>query len=126
MTGKSELRQRHPLKMRLAVLATAGLATAFVSKSGPAPAVVRAPAQTAMQMKLYDWKRREAADPLAEPDGLALRAAEEHVHQVHLPVPGVHVDERHPLERAVVAVRLPLLEAHLAVLVQVRVREEER
>merc|ERR1719258_597009 len=62
MTGKSELRQRHPLKMRLAVLATAGLATAFVSKSGPAPAVVRAPAQTAMQMKLYDWKRREAAE----------------------------------------------------------------
>ena len=48
--------------MRLAVLATAGLATAFVSKSGPAPAVVRAPAQTAMQMKLYDWKRREAAE----------------------------------------------------------------
>ena len=47
---------------RLALLATAGLATAFVSKSGPAPAVVRAPAQTAMQMKLYDWKRREAAE----------------------------------------------------------------
>ena len=48
--------------VRLALLATAGLATAFVSKSGPAPAVVRAPAQTAMQMKLYDWKRREAAE----------------------------------------------------------------
>ena len=48
---------------RLALLATAGLAAAFVSKSGPrAAAVVRAPAQTAMQMKLYDWKRREAAE----------------------------------------------------------------
>ena len=48
---------------RLALLATAGLAAAFVSKSGPnTAAVVRAPKQTAMQMKLYDWKRREAAE----------------------------------------------------------------
>ena len=48
---------------RLALLATAGLAAAFVSKSGPnTAAVARAPKQTAMQMKLYDWKRREAAE----------------------------------------------------------------
>jgi len=48
---------------RLALLATAGIAAAFVSKSGPnTAAVARAPKQTAMQMKLYDWKRREAAE----------------------------------------------------------------
>jgi large subunit ribosomal protein L15 len=47
---------------RLALLATAGLCSAFVSKSGPT-AVVRAPQQqSVMQMKLYDWKRREAAE----------------------------------------------------------------
>ena len=47
---------------RLALLATAGLAAAFVSKSGPNTAAVARPKQTAMQMKLYDWKRREAAE----------------------------------------------------------------
>ena len=48
--------------MRLAILATAGCVAAFVSKSGPSAAGAPAPQATAMQMKLYDWKRREAAE----------------------------------------------------------------